>query len=35
MPLTIPLIDPGQPPARRKLYPLSSLELEELRKQVQ
>ena len=34
MPLTIPLIDPGQPPPQCKLYPSSSLELEELRKQV-
>ena len=34
MPFTIPLIDPSMQPKKRKLYPMSSLELEELSKQI-
>ena len=34
MPFTIPLIDPSVQPKKRKLYPMSSLELEELHKQI-
>ena len=34
MPLTIPLIDPSVQPNKHKLYPMSSLELEELQKQI-
>ena len=30
VPFTIPLIDPGVQPKKHKLYPMSSLELEEL-----
>ena len=30
-PFTIELVDPALPPKRRKLYPMSSLELDELR----
>ena len=31
MPFKIPLIDPSLPPKRRKLYPLSCLELDKLK----
>ena len=31
-PFTIPLIDPAVQPKRQKLYPMSTLELDELRK---
>ena len=34
MPFTIPLIDPSVQPKKRKLYPMSLLELEELQKQI-
>ena len=34
MPFTIPLIDPSVQPKKRKLYPMSSIELEELQKQI-
>ena len=34
VPFTIPLIDPSVQPKKRKLYPMSSLELEELQKQI-
>ena len=34
MPFTIPLIDPSVQPKKRKLCPMSSLELEELQKQI-
>ena len=34
MPFTIPLIDPSVQPKKCKLYPMSSLELEEQQKQI-
>ena len=34
VPFTIPLIDPGVQPKKHKLYPMSSLKLEELQKQI-
>ena len=34
MPFTILLIDPSVQPKKRKLYPMSALELEELYKQI-
>ena len=34
MPFNIPLIDPSVQPKKRKLYPMSLLELEELQKQI-
>ena len=33
-PFTIELVDPALPPKCRKLYPMSSLELDELRTQI-
>ena len=34
IPFTIELVDPALPPKRRKLYPMSSLELDELHTQI-
>ena len=34
VPFTIPLIDPSVQPKKHKLYPMLSLELEELQKQI-
>ena len=34
VPFTIPLVDPSVQPKKRKLYPMSSLKLEELQKQI-